>query len=462
MKSPIEKNNILINKKTPLTAKEQGMFAYFGVGAKIKPPFRILNPQRIIVGDKTSIQEYCHINAFEDLSFLKDYIAPEYKDDFPEGDYRYDSKIEIGNENQIGRFFFVSCTNHILLENNVLISERVFIGDNNHSFNHPHVPIMQQPNKKGMPIVIKKGSWIGVGASILSGTQIGTLSVVGTNSVCQGTFPDYSVIATDLAQLRYQRFPQGSSPKKQICTTRKSIDIINTNIALAYSQYYSLRNSDQVYPVEFVIRTFLGKYPNLNLDKTKFSGCRILDLGYGDGRNMPLLHNLGFEIYGVEISEEINRLADSRLHKLGIGASLKIGRNASLPFDDNFFPYVLACHSCYYVEAGMTFDDNLKEIHRVLAPHGTFICSLPMHDTYILEGAERLAGGHFRITNDPYGVRNGTIFRAFESKNEIIETLGKYFGDFSIGFCDDDFYGIHQKVWIVVCKKSSKSNSAGC
>lgn len=210
MKSPIEKKNTLIDKKAPLTSKEKKMFAYFGVNAKIKPPLRILNPHRIVIGDRTSIQEYCHINAFEDLSFLKNYISEEYKGDFNDDDYIYQSKIEIGNENQIGRFFFMSCTNHILLENNVLISERVFIGDNNHSFSHPDVPIMQQPNKEGKPIIIKRGSWIGVGAVILPGTQLGSFSVLGANSVCQGTFANYSVIGPELARILGYRLPDES------------------------------------------------------------------------------------------------------------------------------------------------------------------------------------------------------------------------------------------------------------
>ncbi len=206
MNSPIENANVLIAKDDALTVEETRLFAYFGVGAKIKPPMRILNPHRIKIGDRTSIQEGCHLNAFANLSFLRGYIAIEYRDDFRDEDYMYDAHIDIGNENQLGRFLFMSCTNHILLENNVLISERVFIGDNNHSFSHLHVPIMQQPNKKGDQIIIKKGSWIGAGASLLRGTQIGSFSVVGTNSVCKDVFPDYSVIGPEPAKLLFRRF----------------------------------------------------------------------------------------------------------------------------------------------------------------------------------------------------------------------------------------------------------------
>ena len=163
MKSPIENKNILLNKKTPLTSKEKDMFAYFGVDAKIKPPYRILNPHRIFIGDKTSIQEYSHINAFEHLTFLRKYQDSKYINDSKRG------------------IIFTTPSN-------------------------PEVPIMQQPNKVGEPILIMYGSWIGTGAVILPGTQIGKFSVVGANSVCQGIFPNYSVVAPEHAKLLYTRF----------------------------------------------------------------------------------------------------------------------------------------------------------------------------------------------------------------------------------------------------------------
>ena len=75
-------SNILIEKETELTKEEKAMFAYFGEGAKIKPPFRILNPHRIKIGDKTSIREGAYLHAYQDLSGLMNYINPKYKSDF--------------------------------------------------------------------------------------------------------------------------------------------------------------------------------------------------------------------------------------------------------------------------------------------------------------------------------------------------------------------------------------------
>ena len=130
--TPIEKTNILLEKQTPLTLKDKSLFAYFGVNAKILPPYRILNPQNSVIGDVTAIREGCHINAFVDLAFLMDYIDSRYRQDFDPSDYLYESHIEIGRENQIGRFAFMSCTSSIKLDDNVLVSDRVFIGVNNH------------------------------------------------------------------------------------------------------------------------------------------------------------------------------------------------------------------------------------------------------------------------------------------------------------------------------------------
>jgi len=225
-----------------------------------------------------------------------------------------------------------------------------------------------------------------------------------------------------------------------------------------YADRYAKNIRSTVYPVEFVVRAFLGTYPDLQMPKGEYEGKRVLDLGYGDGRNMPLLRDLGMEIHGVEISEDINRSAKERLERMGIQADFKLGTNSHIPFKDGFFQFLLACHSCYYVEQGETFEKNLTEMARVLEPGGYLIASLPMKDTFILKGAKPLEGHHFEITQDPYGLRNGTIFRVFDSPKEIEETFGQYFRDFRIGYCDDLYWGINQKVWVVVCRRLNKND----
>jgi len=221
----------------------------------------------------------------------------------------------------------------------------------------------------------------------------------------------------------------------------------------SYDTFYRERDPVHVYPVEFVVRAFLGNYPRHKTRPVDYAGKRVLDLGFGDGRNMPLLCNLGMSVFGAEISAEICTLTATRMQRLGFDVDLRVGRNRELPFEDGFFDLILACHSCYYIDAGTRFSDNAREIARVLRPDGSFIFSAPMPTSYILREARDLGDGHMEITNDPYGVRNGTVLKTFDSEADIRRSLSGAFEDFAVGNCRNDFWGIEEHVWICVCRR---------
>jgi ubiquinone/menaquinone biosynthesis C-methylase UbiE len=221
----------------------------------------------------------------------------------------------------------------------------------------------------------------------------------------------------------------------------------------SYSAFHESRNPIHVYPTEWVIRTLLGNYPNLSLDKSKYAGARILDLGFGDGRNWPLLHNQGFNIHGVEITDKIVSLGSERARDLDIPVTLLVGRNSEIPFDNDFFDYLLACHSCYYVDKGTTFQDNLNEFSRVLKPGATFIASLPEPNGDIFKGCIERQDGHVEIQNDPWGLRNGYLFKWFSSEEDIHNTFLPFFDNLSIGLCCNHYYGVQFNFWLLVCQK---------
>ncbi|MCK1341039.1 class I SAM-dependent methyltransferase [Bradyrhizobium sp. 38] len=221
-----------------------------------------------------------------------------------------------------------------------------------------------------------------------------------------------------------------------------------------YGAFYQKRNPVHVYPVEFVVRAYLGNYPRHVTDAASYHGKRVLDLGCGDGRNMPLLRNLGMEVHGTEISQEICDLTRARMRNLGVEATLAVGRNHALPYPDGFFDSVLACHACYYVDPGTRFPDNVREIARVMRPGGSFVFSAPIGSTYVLRGAKDHGDGHMEITADPYGLRNGYVLKKFDNEAEIASALSPAFIDFEIGSCRNDFWGIEEHVWTVACRKA--------
>jgi len=225
------------------------------------------------------------------------------------------------------------------------------------------------------------------------------------------------------------------------------------NVKETYSAFHVLKRSVHVYPTEWVIRTLLGNYPKLSLDKPSFTNSKLLDLGFGDCRNMPLLKNCGFEIHGVEISKEIVLFGRAKLLELNILADLREGTNTHIPYKDDFFDYILACHSIYYVDRNSSFDDNLLEISRVLKKDGILIASLPAPDNFILKNCINLGNGHVEITNDIYGLRNGYIFRTFENEEEIKDVFSNLFKNVVICKCLDNFWGVQINFFIIVCEK---------
>jgi ubiquinone/menaquinone biosynthesis C-methylase UbiE len=222
----------------------------------------------------------------------------------------------------------------------------------------------------------------------------------------------------------------------------------------SYEAFYRQRNPAAVYPVEFVVRAYLGSYPRLRRSEELRQGATVLDLGCGDGRNMPLLSNLGMRVYGVDVTEEICASTRARMQRLGLAVEIRSGRNCRIPFEDRFFDHLLACHSAYYVDPGTQFRDNLVEIARVTQPGGRCVLSLPISTSYIFRGAIDRGDGHMEITSDPYGVRNGAVLKQFEREQDIESTLAPWFTDCRIGSCRNDFWGIDEHVWTVVCHRN--------
>lgn len=219
-----------------------------------------------------------------------------------------------------------------------------------------------------------------------------------------------------------------------------------------YTEFHRARMGVHMYPNEFVIRTMLGTYPGLQMTK-RYEGARLLDLGFGDGRNLPLFHNLGVEIHGVEPDEELCNLVRERALARTIRAELRQGTNSSIPHPDDFFDYVVGSHSIYYVASEEHFSDNLAEISRVLRPGGWLVASLPDLENSVVRDALPLGDGHWRLTTDPFGLRNGVTFRVFSSPDDIRETFSARFTDISIGTFRDDWYGLLVSGFALVCRK---------
>ncbi len=102
---------------------------------------------------------------------------------------------DFGENIHIGKNVFVNhaCTfmdrGGITLEDNVLIGPKV----NLITTSHPINPAERRATIS-QPIVIKKGAWIGVGATILPGVTIGENSIVAAGAVVSKDVPENTIV----------------------------------------------------------------------------------------------------------------------------------------------------------------------------------------------------------------------------------------------------------------------------
>ncbi|HAJ26442.1 MAG TPA: acyltransferase [Syntrophus sp. (in: bacteria)] len=101
--------------------------------------------------------------------------------------------LKIGKGTYIGRFATIACINRIVIGDDVLISDRVFISDALHGYSDITRPVLCQPLYSPGPVEIGSGTWIGIGVSILPNVRIGENCVIGANAVVTCDVPDYHV-----------------------------------------------------------------------------------------------------------------------------------------------------------------------------------------------------------------------------------------------------------------------------
>lgn len=100
-----------------------------------------------------------------------------------------DGILTIGNSVFINRNSIVSCRYKIDIGDNCIIAPNVCIYDHDHKFSNNGV----KPGYELDSVVIGKNCWIGAGAIILKGTNLGDNVIVAAGSVVKGKIPNNSI-----------------------------------------------------------------------------------------------------------------------------------------------------------------------------------------------------------------------------------------------------------------------------
>ncbi len=156
-------------------------FAHFGAGAVIVPPARVNNPDCISIGDGVVIHEHAWLAVYRMHSAL-------------------DPRLEIGSRTRIGRFAHIACIGDVRIGDDVLTADMVFIGDTHHGFDDLADPISRQPMALPKPVVIERGAFLGIRATVLEGVTIGENAYVAAGAVVTQDVEARTIVAGNPAR----------------------------------------------------------------------------------------------------------------------------------------------------------------------------------------------------------------------------------------------------------------------
>ena len=112
------------------------------------------------------------------------------------------------------------------------------------------------------------------------------------------------------------------------------------------------------------------------------AGQRIVDFGCGSGANSVLLANRGAHVWGIDISEDLLRLAKRRLAVSGRegGATFIAGSAHDMPFPDNSIDVVFGIAILHHLDLDLVS----REVRRVLKPGGRAIFQEPVRNSPVV------------------------------------------------------------------------------
>lgn len=146
-------------------------FNHIGYRTIIFKPLKLVETSSISIGDKVTIAQYSWLMGNKDAG---------------------QQTLSIGDRVSIGHFSHIIAKYNVVIEDHVLIADKVYITDCNHNYKNIAQSVIEQGICCAGEVRIGEGSWLGENVCII-GAKVGKHCVIGANAVVTDDIPDYSV-----------------------------------------------------------------------------------------------------------------------------------------------------------------------------------------------------------------------------------------------------------------------------
>lgn len=203
-------------------------------------------------------------------------------------------------------------------------------------------------------------------------------------------------------------------------------------------------------------------YPNVNsvrIEKAFFckqDGSKILDYGFGFAQETCHFLKLGYEVWGLDISETGLKRANERIqaYNLPLGKShLELVNPAwdTLPYQDNFFDVIHSNQVIYFLADIEKIQALIKDFYRILKPGGKIYVSLLGTENSICSKGTKV-GENIYIADWKDETRKWYVF----PDKKAIEKAFEAFNIVEIGSFGNDYCGVNGFHWVVLADKTKR------
>lgn len=145
-------------------------------------------------------------------------------------------------------------------------------------------------------------------------------------------------------------------------------------------------------------------------------GRQLLEIGYGSGVFLPELAKYAEELYGIDVHNE-QKSVTKKLSEFGVTAELASGGAEKIPWNDDFFDFVVAVSALEFVG---NLDAVCLEVKRTLKSSGSFVVVTPGQSPLLDFGLKVLTG---KSAKEDFADRRAlilpTLCKHFDVRREI-------------------------------------------
>ena len=143
-------------------------------------------------------------------------------------------------------------------------------------------------------------------------------------------------------------------------------------------------------------------------------GAKVLELGCGNGKNLLEMARRGWDVMGIDVSQEAVRLAKDALAQLGISevgsgkSEVLIADAATLPFGGSEFDAVFAFH---------IFDHALENARKRMAVEALRVLKIggALHFRGFSTGDMRFSADEKQVERNTFRRESGILYHYFEA-----------------------------------------------